>query len=157
MRLGSGIAPVRRYLSAGLTVGLGVDGSASNDSSNLLAEIRMALLLSRVTAAADGAGLTGRMAIELATRNSAQLLGRTDIGSLAPGRAADFIAICADRLEIIGSEDPIAAIAFCSITAVDHSWVHGRPLVRDRKLVRFDLGSLIERMRTQAVYGVKTS
>lgn len=157
MRLGSGIAPVRRYLRRGVTVGLGVDGSASNDSSNLLAEIRMALLLSRVTAVTDDDGLTARMAIALATRNSAQLLGRADIGCLAPGRTADFIAIRTDRIEIVGSEDPVAAIAFCSITTVDHSWVHGRPLVRDGKLIRFDLGSLIERLRKQAREAVKTS
>jgi hypothetical protein len=79
------------------------------------------------------------MVLEMATRNSARLLGRTDIGCLAPSRAADFLAIDTDRIEIVGTEDPVAAIAFCAITTVDHSWVHGKPLVRNGILSGFDL------------------
>jgi cytosine/adenosine deaminase-related metal-dependent hydrolase len=147
MRLSSGIARVSHYLRNGLTVGLGVDGSASNDSSNLLAEIKMALLLSRVQAASEADFLTGRTVLEMATRNSARLLGRADIGYLAPGCTADFIAIDTGRVEIVGSEDPVAAIAFCAMTRVDHSWVHGKPLVRNGALTGFDLPSLVERIR----------
>jgi cytosine/adenosine deaminase-related metal-dependent hydrolase len=147
MRLGSGIAPARRYLNRGITVGLGVDGSASNDSSNLLVEIRTALLLSRL-ATEDGAEfLTARDVLEMATRNSARLLGRTDIGCLAPGYAADFVAINAERLEIAGSDDPVAAVAFCAMTRVEHSWVHGKQLVRQRELIGYNYAGLIERIR----------
>jgi cytosine/adenosine deaminase-related metal-dependent hydrolase len=150
MRLSSGIAPVNRYLKSGLTVGLGVDGSASNDSSNMLVEMRTALLLSRVIATSNADFLAARTVLEMATRNSAHLIGRGDIGCLAPGYAADFIAIDADRVEIAGSDDPVAAIAFCAMTRVDHSWVHGRPLVHDGRLPGFDLPGLIERLRATA-------
>ena len=150
MRLSSGIAPVSRYLKNGLTVGLGVDGSASNDSSNLLVELRTALLLSRVAAESDADFLNARMALEMATRNSAGLLGRTDVGILAPGYAADFIAFDSDRIEIAGSEDPVAAIAFCAMTRVDHSWVHGRPLVRHGQLADYDVSDLVERIRRRS-------
>jgi 8-oxoguanine deaminase len=150
MRLSSGIAPVSRYRNSGLTVGLGVDGSASNDSSNLLAEMRLALLLSRVTANHETDFLTARTVIEMATRGSASLLGRKELGVLAPGYAADFVAINTDRIEIVGSQDPVAAIVFCALTRVDHSWVHGRRLVKNGQLVGFDLDALIERIRSTA-------
>jgi 8-oxoguanine deaminase len=150
MRLSSGIAPVSRYLKSGVTVGLGVDGSASNDSSNLLNEMRTALLLSRVQAASNADFLSARTVLQMATRNSAQLLGRTDIGRLAPGYAADFIAIDSDRIEIVGSEDPVAAIVFCAMTRVDHSWVHGKPLIRNGGFAGFDLGVLIEKLRAKS-------
>jgi 8-oxoguanine deaminase len=150
MRLSSGIAPVKHYASKGITVGLGVDGSASNDSSNLLVEMRSALLLSRL-AAGDGAQfLTARDVLEMATRNSARLLGRSDIGCLAPGYAADFVAIDAERLEVVGSDDPVAAIAFCAMTRVDKSWVHGKPLVRHGELIGYDYAALAARIRRRA-------
>ncbi len=151
MRLASGIAPVRRYRAAGVNVGLGVDGSASNDSSHLLAEARQAMLLSRLgTAVApaidDPPGLmTARQALELATLGGAQVLGRTDIGSLEPGRCADFVAVNLNRLEYAGGlHDPVAALVFCSPASVDLNYVHGRPLVREGRLVTVDLPPLIE-------------
>jgi 8-oxoguanine deaminase len=147
MRLGSGIAPIQRYRESGLRVSLGVDGSASNDSSNLLAEIRMALLLSRVSADPDGPLLDPRAALEMATLGGADILGRRDIGSLRPGYAADFIAINTDRIELLGAEDPIAALVLCALTRVDHVWVHGRPLVRDMRTVGYDLAELTKRWR----------
>jgi cytosine/adenosine deaminase-related metal-dependent hydrolase len=152
MRLSSGIAPVRRYLNRGLAVGLGVDGSASNDSSNLLVEMRTALLLSRLATEDGTEFLTARNVIEMATRNGARLLGRTDIGCLAAGYVADFVAIDAERLEIAGSCDPVAAIAFCAMTRVDHSWVHGKPLVRHGELKGYDFAGTLERIRRRALH-----
>jgi 8-oxoguanine deaminase len=146
MRLGSGIAPVRHYLDQAIMVGLGVDGSASNDSSNLLSEIRTAVLLSRVAAENDASFLGARTVLEMATRNGAKLLGRNDIGRLVPGCAADFIAIDSGRIELAGSEDPVAALAFCALTRVDHSWVHGKRIVREGRLVGVNLETLIERV-----------
>ena len=147
MRLGSGIAPIQRYLERGLTVGLGVDGSASNDSSNLLAEIRAALLLSRVTAAPDRPFLDPRAVLAAATVGGAKLLGRGDIGRLQPGHCADFIAFRLSRIELLPTEDPIAAIALCALTRIDHSWVHGRQVVKDSELVGVDHAALVERCR----------
>jgi cytosine/adenosine deaminase-related metal-dependent hydrolase len=149
MRLSSGVAPIRDYLDRNIVVGLGVDGSASNDSSNFLSEIRSALLLSRIGAEHDEDLVTARSILELATLNGARLLGRNDVGRLAPGYAADFIAFDSERLEIIGSEDPVAAVAFCAMTRVDHSWVHGRPVVRNGKLARLNLDDLIEKVRSR--------
>jgi 8-oxoguanine deaminase len=151
MRLASGIAPVRRYRAAGVKVGLGVDGSASNDGSHLLAEARQAMLLSRlgsaVAPAIDGeAGLlTARQALEMATLGGAAVLGRTDIGSLEAGRCADFVAIDLNRLAYAGGlHDPVAALVFCSPSTVDLSYVHGRPVVREGRLVTVDLPPVIE-------------
>ncbi|MEW6568313.1 MAG: 8-oxoguanine deaminase [Chloroflexota bacterium] len=150
MRLSSGIAPVRRYLDAGVRLGLGVDGSASNDSSHLLAEARQALLLSRLGAAVapdvDGNGplLTARQALELATRGGAAVLGRDDLGALEPGKCADFIALHLERLEYAGAlEDPVAAAVFCAPVTVDHAFVHGKPVVADGRLLSLDLEPLI--------------
>ena len=148
MRLASGIAPVRRYLAAGVRLGLGVDGSASNDGSHLIAETRQAMLLARLAAAPSIEGgplLTARQALRIATRGSAAVLGRDDVGSLEPGKAADFIAISLDRLEYAGAlHDPVAAVLFVAPTGVDQSYVQGRAVVRDRELVGVDLPSLIE-------------
>jgi 8-oxoguanine deaminase len=82
----------------------------------------------------------------MATRNGAKLLGRNDIGRLAPGCAADFIAIESGRIEIAGSEDPVAALAFCALTRVDHSWVQGNRIVRAGRLVGVNLESLINKI-----------
>jgi cytosine/adenosine deaminase-related metal-dependent hydrolase len=151
MRLASGIAPVRRYRAAGVHVGLGVDGSASNDGSHMLAEARQALLLSRLGAAAapevDGPGglLTARQALEMATRGGAEVLGRDDIGSLQPGRCADFIAIDLERVGYAGAlHDPLAAVVFCAPVLVDHSYVQGRAVVSDGRLVAVDLPPLVQ-------------
>mgnify|MGYP000187056441 CR=1 FL=1 len=144
MRLASGIAPVRAYLDAGVRVGLGVDGSASNDSSHLLAEARMALLLQRVSG--NPAGLSAREALWLATRGGAQVLGRDDIGQLAPGKAADFIGIRLERLDFAGAlHDPLAALVFCTPQRVDLSVINGRVVVEDGQLLTVDLGPLVER------------
>jgi cytosine/adenosine deaminase-related metal-dependent hydrolase len=145
MRLASGIAPIQRYLESGLTVGLGVDGSASNDSSNLLAEIRTALLLSRVAAAPERPLLDPRALLKAATVGGAKLLGRSDIGRLQPGYCADFIAFRLSRIELLPTEDPIAAVALCALTRVDHSWVHGRQVVKDSELLGVDHSALVER------------
>jgi cytosine/adenosine deaminase-related metal-dependent hydrolase len=151
MRLASGIAPVRRYHRAGVPVGLGLDGSASNDSSHLLAEARQALLLSRLGSAArpdideEAALLTARQAIELATRGGAAVLGREDIGSLEAGKCADFIAIRLDRLGYAGAlHDPVAAAVLCAPATVDFAFVHGRRVVDEGRLVGVDLPLLIE-------------
>jgi cytosine/adenosine deaminase-related metal-dependent hydrolase len=151
MRLASGIAPVRRYLTAGVNVGLGVDGSASNDSSHLLAEARQAMLLSRLAAAAapeiHGPGdlLCAREAIEIATLGGARVLGRGDLGSLEAGKCADFIAIDLDRVDYSGARhDPVAAAVFCNPGGVDYNYVHGKAVVSQRRLARLDLGRLVE-------------
>lgn len=149
MRLASGIAPVRGYLEAGVRLGLGVDGSASNDSSHMLAEVRQAMLLSRLAAAPSIEGgrlLTAREALRIATRGSAEVLGRTDIGSLEPGKAADLITIPLDHLGFSGAlHDPVAAIVFSAPVTVDRSYVHGRPVVRDGSVVGVDEDDLIAR------------
>ncbi len=151
MRLASGIAPIRRYLSRGVKVGIGVDGSASNDSSHLIAEVRQALLLSRVGAAVapeiDGEEplLTARQALALATVGGAEVLGRDDIGSLQEGMCADFIAVKLDRVDFSGAlHDPLAALFFCNPVQVDYNYVHGRPVVSEGKLLTVELPSLIE-------------
>ena len=144
MRLASGIAPVRAYLDEGVNVGLGVDGSASNDSSHLLAEARMALLLQRVSG--NPAGLSAEEALWLATRGGAQVLGRDDVGQLAPGKAADFIGLRLDRLDYAGAlHDPLAALVFCSPQRVDLSVINGRTVVEDGHLLTVDLGPVVER------------
>lgn len=148
MRLASGMAPVSRYLDRGITVGLGVDGSASNDSSHMLAEVRQALLLNRLAVSpgiGEGAQITARQALRMATVGGAQVLGRDDIGVLAPGYAADFIAIDTDRIEFAGAgHDPVAASVLCAPGFVDRSWVGGEPMVVEGEMVGVDVGSLIE-------------
>jgi cytosine/adenosine deaminase-related metal-dependent hydrolase len=144
MRLGSGIAPVRDLLDAGCAVGLGVDGSASNDSSHMLAEARLAMLLQRVQLG-PGA-LSATEAIGLATRGGARVLGRDDIGVIAPGKAADLIGIRLDRLDYAGGlHDPAAATVFCQPQRVDLSIIDGRVVVQDGELLTIDLGPVVER------------
>lgn len=150
MRLASGLAPIRRYLGAGVPVGIGVDGSASNDSSHMLAETRQALLLNRLSVSPGvgqaGEQLTAREALNLATIGGARVLGRDDIGILAPGYAADVIAIDLDRVGYAGAvHDPTAATVFCAPTTVDHSWVGGRRLVEHGQVVGVEVETLVER------------
>jgi len=151
MRLASGIAPVRAYRDQGVRVGLGVDGSASNDSSHLLAEARQALLLGRLSperphASGDPAGLTADDVLEMATLGGAQVLGRDDIGSLAPGMAADVIAFDLGRLDFAGAlHDPAAALVFCTPTQVDLSVINGQVVVQDGQLTTIEIGPLVER------------
>jgi 8-oxoguanine deaminase len=145
MRLGSGIAPVLAQRNAGMRVGLGVDGSASNDSSHMLDEARHAMLLQRVAHGANA--MTAREALRLATRGGAEVLGRDDIGALAPGMAADLIGIRVDGLATAGGSvhDPLAALVFCRIPNVDLSIVNGRVRVRDGRLIEVDVPSLVAR------------
>jgi len=145
MRLASGTAPLRALQRAGARVGLGVDGSASNDGSHMLAEVRQALLLHRVSG--DPAGLTAPEALRLATRGGAAVLGRDDIGYLAPGMAADLIGYRLDTLGFAGGavHDPLAALVFCQPPGVDLSVINGRVRVRDGQLLDVDLPPLIER------------
>jgi cytosine/adenosine deaminase-related metal-dependent hydrolase len=145
MRLASGIAPLRGLLRAGARVGLGVDGSASNDGSHMLAEARQALLLHRVMG--DPAGLTATEALRLATRGGAAVLGRDDIGHLAPGMAADFIGYRLDSLGFAGGavHDPLAALVFCQPPNVDLSVIDGRVRVREGRLLGVELAPLIAR------------
>lgn len=152
MRLASGIAPVRDYLGAGVRIGIGVDGSASNDGSHLLGEARQAMLLARLAAAGeDGPYLSAREALRMATRGSAALLGRDDVGSLEAGKAADFTAVSVDRIGYAGAlHDPVAALLFAAPVAVDHTYVHGRPVVSRGHLVGVEPESLIERHNAAA-------
>jgi 8-oxoguanine deaminase len=153
MRLASGIAPVMEMLRAGVKVGLGVDGSASNDGSHLLEEARQAMLVARVNAGLRGASLSGeaapplmtaRQALEIATRGSASVLGREDLGSLEVGKCADFAAIKLDKLAYAGAlSDPLAAIVFCSPVQVDYTVVGGRYVVKDGHFETLDLPELL--------------
>lgn len=163
MRLASGIAPVRRLRNAGVPVGLGVDGSASNDAAHLLNEARQAMLLARVGRAMQPpeeragrtffgcdlgpAEMTARDALWLATRGGARVLGRDDIGSLAPGRCADLALFDLNTLPLAGGavHDPLAALLLCASPAARHVAVHGRWLVRDGQTTTLDLGPLVER------------
>ncbi len=155
MRLASGIAPVLEYLRAGVKLGLGVDGSASNDGSHLLAEARQAMLLARLRAGLEGASLsagdappllTARQALELATRGGAAVLGRADIGSLEVGKCADFIAFDLNRLGFAGAlSDPVAALLFCAPQEVDLNVVGGRVIVQGGRLLTVDLPRLVAR------------
>ncbi|UCF28064.1 MAG: 8-oxoguanine deaminase [Chloroflexota bacterium] len=154
MRLASGIAPVLDMMASGVRVGIGLDGSASNDSSHLLGEVRQAMLISRLGAALGGASLssdeapplmTARQALELATRGGAQVLKRGDIGSLEPGKCADFFAINLNRLDYAGAlHDPVAAVLFCAPVNVDYSVVGGNFVVKEGQMVTLDLPKLIE-------------
>jgi cytosine/adenosine deaminase-related metal-dependent hydrolase len=154
MRCGQGIAKVREMLDKGVKVGLGVDGSASNDTSNLFMEARLALMLQRVaphqylSEAPGGRGgfggtpsaLSAREALTMATRGGAALLGRDDIGHLAPGMSADFIAVKRGQLGLSGTQrDPLAALVLCGPFKVDHSFINGRQVIAGGEFVAFDV------------------
>jgi len=144
-RLASGIAPVREMLDHRVPVGLGVDGSASNDSGHLLNEARMALLMQRARTCNPGV-LTAREALELATLGGARVLGRDDIGALKPGMAADFIAFDLSQTPFAGAQhDPVAALIFCTSVNVAYSVINGRVIVEDGHLTTLELEPLIER------------
>ena len=155
MRLASGFAPIFEMLDAHVKVGLGVDGSASNDGSHLLEEVRQAMLMARLRAALGGASLsfegappilTARQALELGTRGGAAVLGRRDLGSLEVGKCADFFAINLNRLDYAGAlHDPVAAVVFCTPQHVDYTMVGGRLVVREGHLSTIDLPRLVER------------
>ena len=145
MRLGSGALPLRKLLDQGVAVGLGTDGAASNDGCNLLRETRAALLLARVSASNPGA-LSARAALQLATVGGARLLGRDDIGHLAPGMSADFISINVDRPELAGAhEDIVAALVLCDLGSVDYSFINGRRVIDQGHLTAVEIQSLVEK------------
>ena len=144
MRLGSGIARIREMLDAGVKVGIAVDGSASNDSCDVLAETRHALLLQRVKQGAEA--LTVMEAMEMATVGSASVIGRDDVGRLAVGMAADLIGYRTDTLAFAGGavHDPIASLLLCTPKSVNLSIINGRIVVEDGQLVGLELPPLIE-------------
>ncbi|MFQ5343634.1 MAG: 8-oxoguanine deaminase [Anaerolineae bacterium] len=144
MRIASGIAPIRKMLDIGVPVGLGADGQASNDASHLLAEARQALLLQRV--GGGPAALTAREALEIATLGGAQVLGRDDVGALAPGMAADFIAFDLNQIGFAGtSADLVAALIFCHPVNVNYSVINGQLVVDQGQLTTIDLPVVMER------------
>lgn len=161
MRLASGIAPVKEYLARGVRVGLGVDGSASNDSSHLLAEARMAMLLQRVKNGSSA--VTATQALEMATLGGASVLGRADVGALKPGMAADVVGFDLNRLAFAGAlHDPVAALVFCAPSQVSFSVIDGKIVVRNGEILGLDMPGLIGRhnrlagemvARTEARYG----
>ena len=133
---------------AGVSVGLGVDGSASNDAGHMLGEARMAMLLQRVAhGPVDGpAAMSAREILEIATLGGAKVLNRDDIGALAPGMAADIVTVPLDGIATAGAlHDPLAALLFCQIPRVRHSIVNGRVVVRDGELTTLELPRLVAR------------
>jgi 8-oxoguanine deaminase len=145
MTLGSGIAPVARMKATGIKIGLGVDGSASNDTSNMVREVRQAMLLQRVAAGADA--LTAREALRMATMGGASVLRRADeIGSIEVGKGADLIAFDLSDIAFAGAHaDPLAAIVHCAADRVDFSMVNGAWRVRNGRLVDESLYGLISK------------
>ncbi len=146
MRLGSGVCRVRDMLDAGVNVGLGVDGSASNDTGHLLAEARTAMLLQRVTLGAEALGVEA--GLRLATVGGASILGRlNELGSLEAGKAADVIGIDLHTLAMAGGavHDPVAALLLCSVDRVDLSIINGRQVVRDGRILTVDVEALVGR------------
>jgi cytosine/adenosine deaminase-related metal-dependent hydrolase len=144
MRLASGIAPIRAMRDAGVPVGIGVDGSASNDGAQMVAEVRQALLLQRVGFGPDA--MTAREALEIATLGGAKVLNRDDIGALAPGMAADFVSFDLSQTAFAGAlHDPVAALVFCAPSQVSTSVIDGKIVVKDGRLTTVDLGAVVER------------
>jgi 8-oxoguanine deaminase len=162
MRLASGISPVKKYLGAGVHVGLGVDGSASNDASHILLEARQAMLLARLRmgllppegpqtllSTSDplraGEWMTAREALEIATRGGAAVLGRTDIGALAPGMCADFFSIDLNTVDYAGAlNDPVAATVFCAPEKARYTVIDGRVVVENGHVTTVDMEPVIE-------------
>ncbi|CTQ54068.1 8-oxoguanine deaminase [Roseibium album] len=164
MRLASGIAPVKKYMAAGVKVGLGVDGSASNDGSNMLMEVRQAMLLARLELGLQspdapgkhaalplahplraGEWMTAREALELATLGGASVLGRDDIGSLEAEKCADFFTLDLNTLQFAGGlHDPVAAVVFCAPQSAETTVIHGKVVVENGQIVTMDMGPVIE-------------
>ncbi|PKL47278.1 MAG: 8-oxoguanine deaminase [Candidatus Riflebacteria bacterium HGW-Riflebacteria-2] len=148
MRLASGIAPIVEMLRANVPVSLAVDGSASNDCSNMMLEVRNCMLLQRVLKTADC--ITARDALRVATLGGAKVLGRDDIGLLAKGFEADLVGFKLDSLRQAGSStDPLAALVFCAVDTVDLSIVHGETLIENGRFTRFSDAELKELIRHQ--------
>lgn len=162
MRLASGIAPIKKYRTHGVKVGIGADGSASNDSSNLLIELRETMLLARLKMGLwppegpvsvlstshplrDKEWMTAREALEIATIGGAEVLGRSDIGSLEPGKCADFFTLNLNTLGYAGAlSDPVAAVVFCAPQSAYYTVVGGRLIVDKGELATLDIGPVIE-------------
>src|SRR5258708_11184858 len=164
MRLGSGIAPVKKYMAAGVEVGLGGDGSASTDAANLLLEARQAMLLARLRLGLlppEGPRkymflsqshpvrteewMTAREALELATLGGARVLGRTDIGALEVGKCADFFSLDLNTIGYAGGlHDPVAAVLFCAPQQARTTVIGGKVVVRDGEIVTMDIRPVIE-------------
>lgn len=163
MRLASGIAPVKKYMAAGVKVGLGVDGSASNDGANMLGEVRQAMLLARLQLGLmppEGPRkhallppshplraeewMTAREALELATLGGAAVLGRDDIGSLEAGKCADFFTLDLNTIQFAGGlHDPVAAVVFCAPQTARTTVVHGKVVVEDGNITAMDMEPVI--------------
>ena len=148
LRLGAGVAPVRSLLDAGVRVGLGVDGSASNERGDLFLEVKQALLVARGRGGPEA--LTAREAIRLGTRGSAAVLNRDDLGSLEPGRSADLAVWRTDGLELGGADDPVAALVLAGPHRVDRLLVRGEDVVREGHLVRADEQEIAQEHRRAA-------
>jgi cytosine/adenosine deaminase-related metal-dependent hydrolase len=148
MRLGAGIAPIRELLDAGTRVGLGVDGSASNERGDLFMEVKQALLVAR--ARGGPKALTVRDALRLGTRGGAVVLGRDDIGELSPGKRADFAVWRTDGLELGGADDPVSGLVLSGPHRVDRLFVGGKEIVGDGRLLRADEHELAQDHRRQA-------
>jgi cytosine/adenosine deaminase-related metal-dependent hydrolase len=145
MRLASGIAPIRQMLDQNVRVGLGVDGSASNDSGHLLNEARTAMLLQRINGDPDPSRMSAREALELATLGGASVLGRDDIGVIATDMAADLVAYRIDQPAFAGAQhDLVAALVLCQSVNLDYSVINGQVVVREGNLETLDLPELVE-------------
>lgn len=161
MRLASGIAPVKKYRDAGVKVGLGVDGSSSNDGSHMLNEARQAMLLARLNLSNNPGGpptdkkewLSARDALEMATRGGAAVLGRDDIGSLEPGKCADFFAIDLNKVGFAGGSmiDPVASAVFCAPANADYTVINGRYIVKEGHITTMDLPNVIAKCNHAAL------
>jgi cytosine/adenosine deaminase-related metal-dependent hydrolase len=162
MRLASGIAPIKKYLENGVKVGVGIDGSSSNDTSNFLIEVRETMLLARLKmglwppegpmtllSTSDPLRakewMTAREALEIATRGGAQVLGRSDVGSLEPGKCADFFTLDLNTIDYAGAlSDPVAAVVFCAPQRARYTVVGGRLIVDKGEIATLDIVPVIE-------------
>ena len=148
LRLGAGVAKVRELLDAEAPVGLGVDGSASNERSDLSSEVKQALLVAR--GRHGPTAMTAREALALATRGGASVLRTTDLGSLEQGKRADIAVWRTDGLELAGASDPVAGLVFAAPHRVDRLFVGGEEVVRDGHLVKADEEEIAREHRAQA-------
>ncbi|KGF72630.1 hydroxydechloroatrazine ethylaminohydrolase [Neosynechococcus sphagnicola sy1] len=163
MRLASGISPIKKYMAAGVKVGLGVDGSASNDSSNMLLEVRQAMLLARLKMGLlppegpqkyfflsqshpkrAGEWMTARESLEIATLGGPKVLGRDDVGSLEPGKCADFFTIKLHTIDYAGAlHDPVAAVVFCAPQKANYTVINGRVIVDQGRIATVDMEPVV--------------
>jgi cytosine/adenosine deaminase-related metal-dependent hydrolase len=177
MRLASGIAPVKKYLDAGVKVGLGVDGSASNDASHMMGEVRLAMLLARLRMGLlppEGPSkyrllsqndplranewMTAREALEIATLGGAKVLGRDDVGSLAAGKCADFFSIDLHTIDLAGGlHDPVAATVFCAPQKARFTVINGKVVVADGRIATLDMEPVVRDHNRWAMQLAKTA